>query len=127
MQIFNLMLACILSLDAKEKERTFCVVFIVVIAGALLLTVNVVLLGGSVSLLQSVSLLGYCMFPLDVAAVVCFCVRPSRSSSRRRHRCLPPPGATVRPSGRARSLPTRGTGVYMHAIRTAAPASCRML
>ena len=76
MQIFNLSLACILSLGASDPERTFCVVFIVVIAGALLLTVNVVLLGGAVSLLQSVSLLGYCMFPLDIAALVCSFVRP---------------------------------------------------
>lgn len=76
MQIFNLSLACILSLGASDPERTFCVVFIVVIAGALLLTINVVLLGGAVSLLQSVSLLGYCMFPLDLAAVFCYFVRP---------------------------------------------------
>eukprot|EP00892_Ulva_mutabilis_P008909 jgi/Ulvmu1/6390/UM003_0018.1 len=76
--IFNLMLACLLSLESADPERTFSVVFIVVIAGALLLTVNVVLLGGSVSLLQSVSLLGYCVFPLDLAAIGCFLARRNR-------------------------------------------------
>lgn len=69
--IFSLGLACILSVQSSDRELTFCVVFIVMLLGALLLTSNVVLLGGSVSFLQAVSLLGYCMFPLDLAAIGC--------------------------------------------------------
>jgi protein YIPF6 len=76
LQMFTLVLASLLSLGASNKEVAFCVVFVVVIVGAELLTANVVLLGGSVSFFQSLSLLGYCLFPLDVAAIVAFFVRP---------------------------------------------------
>jgi Yip1 domain len=90
LQIFNLLLACILALQPKtDKELTFCIVFVVVIAGAVLLTVNVMLLGGSVSLLQSVSLLGYCMFPLDIAALIVVFVVRSESDHVPCHACLP--------------------------------------
>jgi protein YIPF6 len=76
-QIFTLLLASLLSLESSSKEVEFCVVFVVVIAGGLLLTANVLLLGGRVSFFQSVSLLGYCMFPLDVAAIIAVLVRLS--------------------------------------------------
>lgn len=77
MQIFTLVLASLLSSGYGNKEVAFCVVFVVVVAGAALLTANVVLLGGAVSFFQSLSLLGYCLFPIDVAAVVAFFVRPA--------------------------------------------------
>jgi Yip1 domain len=75
LQIFTLLLASLLSLQSKQKEVEFCIVFVVVIAGGVLLTANVVLLGGSVSFFQAISLLGYCMFPLDIAAIVAVLVR----------------------------------------------------
>lgn len=94
MQIFTLVLASLLSLNQANKEVAFCIVFVVVIAGASLLTANVVLLGGAVSFFQSLSLLGYCLFPVDVAAIVAFFVRPA----------LP---LLPRPPPRPRSSPTR--------------------
>jgi hypothetical protein len=75
LQIFTLLLASLLSLASNQKEVTFCIVFVVVIAGGLVLTMNVILLGGTVSFFQSISLLGYCMFPLDIAAMFSYLVR----------------------------------------------------
>ena len=87
MQIFTLLLASMLSLQSKQKEVEFCVVFVVVIAGGLLLTANVILLGGSVSFFQSVCLLGYCMFPLDIAAIISALVRPFQTLCALCRRC----------------------------------------
>lgn len=75
LQIFTLALAAMLSLKSSDSSAVFNVVFIVITAGALLLTTNVILLGGSISFFQSICLLGYCVFPMDIAAIVCYIVR----------------------------------------------------
>jgi hypothetical protein len=69
---FIIFLALTLSSSATEnKSKVFAVVFAVLSAGAVILTLNVQLLGGSIIFFQSLSLLGYCLFPLDIGAVVC--------------------------------------------------------
>lgn len=69
---FIIFLALTLSSSATEnKSKVFAVVFAVLSAGAIVLTLNVQLLGGSIIFFQSLSLLGYCLFPLDIGAIVC--------------------------------------------------------
>ncbi|KAL3684333.1 hypothetical protein R1sor_002355 [Riccia sorocarpa] len=69
---FIIFLALTLSWSATEnKSKVFAVVFAVLSAGAVVLTLNVQLLGGSIIFFQSLSLLGYCLFPLDIGAIVC--------------------------------------------------------
>ncbi|XP_002962031.2 protein YIPF6 [Selaginella moellendorffii] len=69
---FIIALSCILSSTASTNKSTvFAVVFAVLSAGAVSLTMNVVLLGGKLNFLQSLSVLGYCLFPLDIGAILC--------------------------------------------------------
>ncbi|KAJ7528813.1 hypothetical protein O6H91_15G021300 [Diphasiastrum complanatum] len=61
---FIIFLAFILSYNASaDRPKVFAVVFAVLSAGAIVLTLNVVLL--------SLSVLGYCLFPLAIGASVC--------------------------------------------------------
>jgi len=46
-------------------------VFVVVWAGAAIVTLNAQLLGGRISFFQSVCVLGYSIFPLNVGALLC--------------------------------------------------------
>eukprot|EP00249_Psilotum_nudum_P012587 c23870_g1_i1 orf=162-992(-) len=55
----------------NDKSEVFAVVFAVLAAGAVVLTLNVLLLGGHIIFFQSLSLLGYCLFPLDIGALIC--------------------------------------------------------
>ncbi len=68
-----MMLSIQLSIAAPEDQRAlvFAAVFVVVWAGAALVTVNAQLLGGTISFFQSVCILGYCIFPLNIAQLVC--------------------------------------------------------
>jgi len=68
-----LILAITLSFTAGDNARAvvFATVFMLVWAGAGIVTLNAALLGGSVSFLQSVCVLGYCLAPLNVASIVC--------------------------------------------------------
>ncbi|KAH7436097.1 hypothetical protein KP509_05G002300 [Ceratopteris richardii] len=56
---------------SSDNSRVFAVVFAVLAAGAVILTLNVLLLGGHIIFFQSLSLLGYCLFPLDIGALIC--------------------------------------------------------
>jgi len=49
----------------------FTIVWVVIWAGSVLVTLNTQLIGGNLSFFQCVCLLGYCLFPLNVAALVC--------------------------------------------------------
>ncbi len=49
----------------------FAEVFVIVWAGAVIVTLNTKLLGGSISFFQSVCVLGYCLLPLAISLVVC--------------------------------------------------------
>lgn len=56
---------------SSDNSKVFAVVFAVLAAGAVVLTLNVLLLGGHIIFFQSLSLLGYCLFPLDIGALTC--------------------------------------------------------
>lgn len=55
---------------AGQASMVFSGVFVLMWAGAAIVTLNAQLLGGSVSFFQSVCVLGYCLFPLVIAAVL---------------------------------------------------------
>lgn len=56
---------------SSDNSNVFAVVFAVLAAGAVILTLNVLLLGGHIIFFQSLSLLGYCLFPLDIGGLIC--------------------------------------------------------
>ena len=68
-----LTLSIALSAGAPESQRAlvFAAVFVVVWAGAAIVTLNAQLLGGRISFFQSVCVLGYSIFPLDCGAFAC--------------------------------------------------------
>merc|ERR1712224_105211 len=68
-----MMLSIQLSIAAPESQRAlvFAAVFVVVWAGAAIVTLNAQLLGGRISFFQSVCVLGYSIFPLDCGAFAC--------------------------------------------------------
>lgn len=68
-----LVLSILLSLSAPAGQASlvFASVFVIVWAGAAVVTVNAQLLGGQISFFQSVCVLGYCIFPLVLAAGLC--------------------------------------------------------
>lgn len=53
-----------------QVSLVFSGVFVLMWAGAAVVTLNAQLLGGSVSFFQSVCVLGYCLCPLVLAAVI---------------------------------------------------------
>mmetsp|Transcript_12365 Transcript_12365/g.24532 ORF Transcript_12365/g.24532 Transcript_12365/m.24532 type:complete len:198 (-) Transcript_12365:94-687(-) len=66
-----LSLSCSLSINAGSQGPTvFSAVFVLVWAGAAIVTLNAQLLGGSISFFQSVCVLGYCVFPLAIASIL---------------------------------------------------------
>ncbi|RKP40405.1 Yip1 domain-containing protein [Dimargaris cristalligena] len=72
-----LSLAIIMSLQAPNQQSAavFTGVFVIVWAGAAIVTLNSKLLGGRISFFQSVCVLGYCIFPLNVAGLITLFVR----------------------------------------------------
>ncbi len=68
-----LLLASTLSLSATGPQAAliFAAVFVLVWAGAGVITLNAALLGGRISTLQSVCVLGYCLAPLCIASILC--------------------------------------------------------
>eukprot|EP01111_Echinosteliopsis_oligospora_P009748 TRINITY_DN2913_c0_g1_i1.p1 TRINITY_DN2913_c0_g1~~TRINITY_DN2913_c0_g1_i1.p1 ORF type:complete len:217 (-),score=42.38 TRINITY_DN2913_c0_g1_i1:521-1117(-) len=67
-----LTLAIVLSVEAPDDDAAlvFAIVFVIVWAGAAVVTLNAQLLGGTLSFFQSVCVLGYCLFPLVICAIV---------------------------------------------------------
>lgn len=67
-----LVLSILLSLSAPvgQASLVFASVFVIVWAGAGVVTLNAQLLGGQISFFQSVCVLGYCIFPLVLAALL---------------------------------------------------------
>mmetsp|Transcript_11713 Transcript_11713/g.38543 ORF Transcript_11713/g.38543 Transcript_11713/m.38543 type:complete len:193 (+) Transcript_11713:29-607(+) len=55
----------------KQRALVFAAVFVVVWAGAAIVTLNAQLLGGTISFFQSVCVLGYSIFPLNIASLGC--------------------------------------------------------
>ncbi|OEH78012.1 protein YIPF6 homolog [Cyclospora cayetanensis] len=54
----------------KQRRFAFALVYMFVIAGSSIVTLNAQLLGSRLSFFQSVCVLGYCLFPLTVAAAI---------------------------------------------------------
>ncbi|CAO3698812.1 unnamed protein product [Rhizopus microsporus] len=75
--IFCLILAIVLSVEAPKEQAMpiFTGVFVIVWAGAAVVTVNAQLLGGAVSFFQSVCVIGYCLFPIVASAIVAVFVK----------------------------------------------------
>eukprot|EP01125_Pyxidicula_operculata_P008303 TRINITY_DN2796_c2_g1_i1.p1 TRINITY_DN2796_c2_g1~~TRINITY_DN2796_c2_g1_i1.p1 ORF type:complete len:232 (+),score=46.08 TRINITY_DN2796_c2_g1_i1:26-697(+) len=57
--------------DSKQQSFIFAVSFVIVWAGAGVITLNTYLLGGTLAFFQSVCILGYCVFPLMLSAFLC--------------------------------------------------------
>ena len=55
----------------SQRALVFAAVFVVVWAGAAIVTLNAQLLGGTISFFQSVCVLGYSIFPLNIASLGC--------------------------------------------------------
>lgn len=74
--LFTFILAVTLTVSSNEDSNeadasyVFSVVFVLVVVGAVMITMNALLLGGKVSFFQSVSIMGYCVFPMDVVALL---------------------------------------------------------
>ena len=68
-----LTLSIALSAGVSQSQRAvvFAAVFVVVWAGAAIVTLNAQLLGGRINFFQSVCVLGYSIFPLDCGAYAC--------------------------------------------------------
>lgn len=54
----------------KQRRFAFALVYMFVIAGSSVVTLNAQLLGSRLSFFQCVCVLGYCLFPLTVAAAI---------------------------------------------------------
>ncbi|ETW06857.1 hypothetical protein H310_02990 [Aphanomyces invadans] len=67
-----LTLSIMLSITAptNQSAMVFTGVFVVVWAGAAVVTVNAQLLGSTISFFQSICVLGYCVFPLVIATLI---------------------------------------------------------
>ena len=68
--ILDLVLACTLALNSKEKSQMIILVFIIFWLGGVILYLNANFLGVKASIFQIFCLLGYCLFPLDVSAIL---------------------------------------------------------
>jgi len=57
--------------EENQNSAVFAASFVIVWAGAGVITLNALLLGGTLGFFQSVCILGYCVFPLMVASFLC--------------------------------------------------------
>ncbi|CAK4111721.1 unnamed protein product [Aphanomyces euteiches] len=71
--ILSIMLS--VTAPANQSAMVFTGVFVVVWAGAAVVTINAQLLGSTISFFQSICVLGYCVFPLVIATLVNTLVR----------------------------------------------------
>ena len=67
----------------ENGELIFSLVFVIIWAGAAVVTLNAALLGGIISFWQSVCVLGYSVFPLCVARLICLTFEPLFPKSKR--------------------------------------------
>lgn len=55
---------------AQKSDQIFALVFFLIWAGAVLITLNIKCLGAHISLFQSICVIGYCIFPICIALLV---------------------------------------------------------
>ncbi|KAK3069537.1 hypothetical protein LTR53_012055 [Teratosphaeriaceae sp. CCFEE 6253] len=70
--LFSLLLSFLLSLNAREKQRSlvFSGVFAMIWIAEAVVTLQIKLLGGNISFFQSVCIIGYTLFPLVIASML---------------------------------------------------------
>ena len=68
--LLNLILACTLSFNTKEKSQMTTLIFIIFWLGGVILYLNANFLGVKASIFQMFCLLGYCLFPLNLCAII---------------------------------------------------------
>uniref|UniRef100_K3W9X9 Protein YIPF n=1 Tax=Globisporangium ultimum (strain ATCC 200006 / CBS 805.95 / DAOM BR144) TaxID=431595 RepID=K3W9X9_GLOUD len=73
MDFLHVKMLIMLSMTAPSQQSAmvFTGVFVVIWAGAAIVTINAQLLGSTISFFQSVCVLGYCVFPLNIATLLC--------------------------------------------------------
>ena len=67
--LLNLILACTLAINSKNKSQMIILVFLIFWFGGVILYLNANFLGVKTSIFQIFCLLGYCLFPLDISAI----------------------------------------------------------
>ena len=67
--LLNLILACTLAINSKNKSQMIILVFLIFWMGGVILYLNANFLGVKTSIFQIFCLLGYCLFPLDISAI----------------------------------------------------------
>ena len=68
--LLNLLLACTLSFNTKEKSQLTTLIFVIFWLGGVILYLNANFLGVKTSIFQILCLLGYCLFPLNLSAII---------------------------------------------------------
>ena len=68
--LLNLILACTLTLNTKEKGQITALIFIIFWLGGTIIYLNNYFLGVKASIFQIFCLLGYCSFPLNISAII---------------------------------------------------------
>ena len=68
--LLNMILACTLSFNTKEKSQITILIFIIFWLGGVILYLNANFLGVKASIFQMFCLLGYCLFPLNISAII---------------------------------------------------------
>lgn len=71
----NMFLACILTLNAKEKSQIVILVFSIFWLGGIVMYLNANFLGVKTSLFQLLCLFGYCLFPLNLSALILIVIK----------------------------------------------------
>ena len=67
--ILDMLLACTLAINSKEKSNMIILIFVIFWFGGLILYLNAYFLGVKSSIFQMFCLLGYCLFPLNLSAI----------------------------------------------------------
>ena len=68
--LLNIILACTLALNTKEKGQITSLIFIIFWMGGVAIYLNNYFLEVKASIFQIFCLLGYCLFPLNLAAII---------------------------------------------------------
>ena len=67
--ILDLLLACTLAINSKDKSQMIILIFVIFWLGGVILFLNANFLGVKSSIFQMFCLLGYCLFPLNLSAI----------------------------------------------------------
>ena len=68
--LLNILLACTLAINSKQKSQIIILVFVIFWLGGVLIYLNANFLGMKTSIFQLLCLFGYCLFPLNLSAII---------------------------------------------------------